>query len=101
MCAKRKLFRIIYYPSGVVVELQYFMCQLVACDSSIKQKKTKKGKVVHYGAFVLLSFFPDTSTEYFNLFFLSLKEQIRLKVIVGIVKGLSTTLVHIKLYIAP
>lgn len=23
----------------VVVELQYFMCQLVACDSNIKRKK--------------------------------------------------------------
>lgn len=40
----------------VVVELQYFMCQLVACDSNIKRKKWK-GKVVHYDVFVLLSSF--------------------------------------------
>lgn len=45
VCAKAKsFFRIIYYPFGVVVELQYFMCQLVACDSNIKRSKKREVK---------------------------------------------------------
>lgn len=102
MCAKQKLFRIIYYPSGVVVELQYFMCQLVACDSNIKRRRKIKRKScslcclrpVEY--FFFFSFRPS-SLLYVNyrahrkiVFSLAgasyhSKDLMRLKVIVGIV----------------